>query len=68
MLRVFAMQLPLYGVGVVLTGVLHAHRRFTWPVLAPLLSSLTVIGAYAAFAAVEGPGTGRRRASAGPAC
>jgi putative peptidoglycan lipid II flippase len=57
MLRVFAMQLPLYGVGVVLTGILHAHRRFAWPVLAPLLSSLTVIGTYAAFAAVEGPGT-----------
>jgi putative peptidoglycan lipid II flippase len=58
MLRVFAMQLPLYGMGVVLTGVLHAHHRFAWPVLAPLLSSLTVIGTYAAFAAVEGPGTG----------
>jgi putative peptidoglycan lipid II flippase len=57
MLRVFAVQLPLYGIGVVLTGVLHAHHRFTWPVLAPLLSSATVIGAYAAFAAVEGPGT-----------
>ena len=46
MLRVFAIQLPLYGVGIVLTGVLHAHHRFAWPVLAPLLSSVTVIGAY----------------------
>ena len=63
MLRIFATQLPLYGVGVVFTGVLHAHRRFTWPVLAPLLSSLTVIGAYAAFAAVEGPGTGLAQVS-----
>ena len=43
MLRVFAPQLPLYGVGIVLTGVLQAHRRFAWPVLAPLLSSVTVI-------------------------
>jgi putative peptidoglycan lipid II flippase len=58
MLRVFAVQLPLYGIGVVLTGVLHAHRRFLWPVAAPLLSSAAVIAAYAAFAAVEGPGTG----------
>ena len=49
MLRVFAPQLPLYGIGIVLTGVLQAHRRFSWPVLAPLLSSLTVIGAYLAF-------------------
>ncbi|MBX6358379.1 MAG: virulence factor MviN, partial [Micromonosporaceae bacterium] len=54
MLRVFAPQLPLYGMGIVLTGVLQAHRRFTWPVLAPLLSSITVIGTYLAYAAVEG--------------
>nr|WP_239134252.1 lipid II flippase MurJ [Rugosimonospora africana] len=53
MLRVFAPQLPLYGVGIVMSGVLQAHRRFAWPVLAPLLSSLTVIGAYLAFAAAE---------------
>jgi putative peptidoglycan lipid II flippase len=49
MLRVFAPQLPLYGVGIVLTGVLQAHHRFAWPVLAPLLSSLTVILAYLTF-------------------
>ncbi|NJC71817.1 virulence factor MviN [Planosporangium thailandense] len=54
MLRVFAPQLPLYGVGIVLTGVLQAHRRFAWPVLAPLLSSVTVMGAYACFAVVAG--------------
>lgn len=53
MLRVFAPQIPLYGVGIVLTGVLQAHRRFAWPVLAPLLSSLAVIGTYLAFAAVH---------------
>ncbi len=52
MLRVFAPQLPLYGVGIVLTGVLQAHRRFAWPVIAPLLSSLTVILAYLAFGAL----------------
>ncbi|MEV0006001.1 lipid II flippase MurJ [Micromonospora sp. NPDC050980] len=54
MLRVFAPQLPLYGVGIVLTGVLQAHRRFAWPVIAPLLSSVTVIAVYLGFAAVEG--------------
>ena len=57
MLRVFSAQLPLYGIGLVLTGILHAHHRFTWPVLAPMLSSLVVIGAYLTFAAVEGSGT-----------
>jgi putative peptidoglycan lipid II flippase len=50
MLRVFAPQLPLYGVGIVLTGVLQAYRKFSWPVLAPLLSSLTVMAAYLTFA------------------
>ncbi|WP_018220110.1 murein biosynthesis integral membrane protein MurJ [Salinispora pacifica] len=54
MLRVFAPQLPLYGVGIVLTGVLQAHRRFAWPVIAPLLSSLTVIAVYLGFTAAEG--------------
>ncbi|MEU8258827.1 lipid II flippase MurJ [Micromonospora inaquosa] len=54
MLRVFAPQLPLYGVGIVLTGVLQAHRRFAWPVLAPLLSSLTVIVVYLVFGATQG--------------
>ncbi len=57
MLRIFATQLPMYGVGIVLTGVLQAHHRFAWPALAPLLSSVTVIGAYALFAGVEGRGT-----------
>jgi len=56
MLRVFAPQLPLYGIGIVLTGVLQAHHRFAWPVLAPLLSSVTVIGAYLTFALVAGRG------------
>ncbi|MDG4766385.1 lipid II flippase MurJ [Solwaraspora sp. WMMD406] len=63
MLRVFAPQLPLYGIAVVLTGVLQAHHRFAWPVIAPLLSSVTVIGTYLAFAIGEGrladlPGVG----------
>lgn len=58
MLRIFAPQLPLYGVGIVLTGLLQAHRRFAWPVLAPLLSSITVTATYLVFAAVAGRGVG----------
>lgn len=54
MLRVFAVQIPLYGLGVVLIGVLQAHRRFAWPVIAPLLSSIVVITTYIAFAAYDG--------------
>lgn len=48
-IRVFAVQLPLYGLAVVLSGVLQAQRKFFWPAFAPVLSSLVVIGAYAAY-------------------
>jgi putative peptidoglycan lipid II flippase len=54
MLRIFAPQLPLYGIAVVLTGVLQAHRRFAWPVLAPLLSSVVVASTYGVFAITQG--------------
>src|SRR3954470_24862908 len=53
-LVVFAPQVVLYGIAVVLTGVLQAHRRFAGPALAPLLSSLVVAAAYLAFAAIGG--------------
>lgn len=53
-LLVFAPQVVLYGIGIVLTGVLQAHRRFAGPAIAPLLSSVVVIGAYLVFAAIGG--------------
>ena len=46
MLVVFAPQILLYGLAVVLYGILQSHRRFAAPALAPVLSSLVVIGAY----------------------
>jgi putative peptidoglycan lipid II flippase len=49
MLTVFAPQILLYGLAVVLYGVLQAHRRFAAPALAPVLSSLLVIAAYLVF-------------------
>jgi putative peptidoglycan lipid II flippase len=48
-LRVFAVQVPLYGLAVVLGGILQAHRRFFWPTFAPLVSSVVVIVVYAVF-------------------
>jgi putative peptidoglycan lipid II flippase len=54
MLIVFAPQVVLYGVGIVLAGVLQAHRRFAGPAIAPLLSSLVVAAAYLLFAAIGG--------------
>ena len=53
-LLVFAPQVVLYGVGIVLTGILQAHRRFAAPAIAPLLSSLVVAGAYLLFAGMDG--------------
>ncbi len=54
MLVVFAPQVVLYGIGIVLSGVLQAHRRFAWPALVPLLSSLVMIASYLAFGALAG--------------
>ena len=49
MLVAFAPQIPLYGIAVVLYGILQAHRRFTAPALAPVVSSIVVAGAYWGF-------------------
>lgn len=48
-LIVFSPQVVLYGIGVVLTGVLQAHKRFLAPALAPILSTLMVMATYVAF-------------------
>ena len=48
-LAMFAVQIPLYGAGLVLTGVLQAHRRFLAAALAPLLNSLVVIAVFLVF-------------------
>ena len=50
-LRVFAVQVPMYGVAVLLYAVLQAHKRFFWPAFAPILSSLVVIATYLVYAA-----------------
>jgi putative peptidoglycan lipid II flippase len=52
MLVAFAPQIPLYGLAVVLYGILQSHRRFTAPALAPVLSSVVVAAAYIAFGEV----------------
>ena len=49
MLRIFAPQIVLYGLGVVLAGVLQAHRRFLAAALAPLFSSIVVMAAYVTY-------------------
>ena len=52
LLRIFAVQVPLYGLGIILTGLLHAHRRFLAAALAPLASSLVVLASYLWYGAI----------------
>lgn len=58
MLMVFAPQVVLYGAGIILSGVLQAHRRFLAAAVAPLLSSVVVIGVYLAYGAWVAPRVG----------
>lgn len=55
MLLLFAPQIALYGLGIVLTGVLQAHRRFFAAAVAPLASSVVVIATYVAFGLAYDP-------------
>jgi putative peptidoglycan lipid II flippase len=50
LLRIFALQLPLYGVAVVLAAYLQARKRFLWPAMMPLLSSMIVMLSYRVYA------------------
>ncbi|MBV9448323.1 MAG: virulence factor MviN [Streptosporangiaceae bacterium] len=53
MLAVFAPQVVLYGLSVVLFGLLQAYRRFTGPALAPVISNLVLIASFLAFGALD---------------
>ncbi|MBT0995318.1 virulence factor MviN [Cellulomonas sp. DKR-3] len=46
---VFAVQVPMYGVAVLLYAVLQAHKRFFWPAFAPVMSSLVVMATYLVY-------------------
>jgi putative peptidoglycan lipid II flippase len=51
---VFSIQVPMYGVAVLLYAVLQAHKRFFWPAFAPVMSSIVVIATYVVYAAASG--------------
>jgi putative peptidoglycan lipid II flippase len=53
MLRVFAPQALLYGLSVVLYGLLQSYRRFVAPSIGPGISSLVLISCYLAFARLD---------------
>ncbi|MGP9539858.1 murein biosynthesis integral membrane protein MurJ [Brachybacterium sp. AOP43-C2-M15] len=50
LLRIFALQLPFYGASVVLAAYLQARKRFLWPAMMPLLSSVVVMVSYRVYA------------------
>ena len=53
-LRLFAPQIVFYGAGMIMTGALHAHRRFVLPAIAPIFNNVVVIGVYLTYAAMRG--------------
>jgi putative peptidoglycan lipid II flippase len=53
MLQAFAPQILLYGISVVLFGLLQAYRRFTGPALAPVVTSLVLISTYLVFVPLD---------------
>jgi putative peptidoglycan lipid II flippase len=53
MLRVFAPQALLYGLSVVLYGLLQSYRRFGAPSIGPGISSLVLITCYLAFVPLD---------------
>lgn len=53
MLVIFAPQILLYGLSVVLFGLLNAYRRFTGPTLAPVAANVVLISSYLLFAALD---------------
>ena len=60
-LRLFAPQIIFYGAGMIMTGALHAHRRFAMPAIAPIFNNAIVIGVYVAYMFIRGdtvPGPG----------
>jgi putative peptidoglycan lipid II flippase len=52
-LRLFSPQLVFYGVGMIMTGALHAHRRFVLPAAAPIFNNVVVIIVYLTYAAMR---------------
>ena len=53
-LRLFAPQVVFYGVGMIMTGALHAYRRFAMAAIAPIFNNVLVIGVYLLYAAMRG--------------
>jgi putative peptidoglycan lipid II flippase len=53
-LRLFSPQIAFYGVGMIMTGALHAHRHFAMPALAPIFNNVVVIAVYLTYIFMRG--------------
>lgn len=53
-LRLFAPQVIFYGAGMIMTGALHAHRKFGIAAVAPIFNNVVVISVYIAYAVMRG--------------
>lgn len=53
-LRMFSPQIVFYGLGMIMTAALHAHRRFVLAAVAPIFNNIVVICVYLAYAASRG--------------
>jgi putative peptidoglycan lipid II flippase len=53
MLLVFAPQVLLYGLSVVLFGLLQSYRKFTGPTLAPVIANVVLISSYLLFVPLD---------------
>jgi putative peptidoglycan lipid II flippase len=53
-LRLFAPQVVFYGAGMIMTGALHAHRKFAIAAVAPIFNNVIVISVYVGYAVMRG--------------
>lgn len=53
-LRLFLPQMIFYSCGLVISGLLNAHRRFAAPAFAPIANNLIVIATFVSFRVVNG--------------
>ena len=52
-LWLFSPQIIFYGLGMIMTSALHAHRRFGMPAVAPIFNNVIVIAVYLVYAAMR---------------
>jgi putative peptidoglycan lipid II flippase len=52
LLRIFAVQIVLYGFAAIAAGLLNSHGRFAVPMFVPIVNNLIVIATFLVFAAI----------------